>query len=265
MCFAEETMKNLNELFGLSGRIAVVTGASSGLGVTMARGLGAMGAKVVMAARRKERLDELAAELEKAGAEALAVGCDVSREKDVDTLVKATIDRFGGVDILVNNAGIANQAPAEEETLDDFREVMEVNLNATFLCSQRFGRVMLEAGKGSIINIASIMGTLGVGVIPQASYNASKGAVVNLTRELAAQWARRGVRVNAIGPGWFPSEMTDEMMRDEKSDRWIRRNTPMGRTGRPEELVGALILLASDASSFITGQTIYVDGGWTIV
>jgi NAD(P)-dependent dehydrogenase (short-subunit alcohol dehydrogenase family) len=258
-------MKNVDELFGLSGRVAVVTGASSGLGVTMARGLAAAGAKVVIAARRKERLDELAAELQSAGGEALAVACDVCREQDVDTLVNTTIDRFGRVDILVNNAGVTNQAPAERETLDDFRQVMEVNLTATFLCSQRFGRAMLEAGSGSIINIASIMGILGVGVIPQASYNASKGAVVNLTRELAAQWARRGVRVNAIGPGWFPSEMTDEMMTDEKSERWIRRNTPMGRPGNPDELVGALILLASDASTFITGQTIYVDGGWSIV
>jgi NAD(P)-dependent dehydrogenase (short-subunit alcohol dehydrogenase family) len=258
-------MKNVDELFGLSGRVAVVTGASSGLGVTMSRGLAAAGAKVVMAARRKDRLDEFAAELRSRGAEALAVACDVCREQKVDTLVRTTIDRFGRVDVLVNNAGVANMAPAELEALDDFRRVMEVNLTATFLCSQRFGRVMLEAGSGSIINIASIMGILGVGVIPQASYNASKGAVVNLTRELAAQWARRGVRVNAIGPGWFPSEMTDEMMTDEKSQRWIRRNTPMGRPGNPDELVGALILLASDASTFITGQTIYVDGGWSIV
>jgi len=258
-------MKNVSQLFELKDRVAVVTGASSGLGRTMARGLAGAGAKVVLAARRRDRLVDLAGELEAGGAEALVVPCDVTREAEVDDLVKAVLDRFGRVDVLVNNAGVSHSVPAEDESLEDFRRVMEVNHTAVFICAQRFGRVMLEAGRGSIVNTASIMGLLGVGVIPQASYNASKGAVVNLTRELAAQWARRGVRVNAIAPGWFPSEMTESMFEAAGSERWIRRNTPMGRPGDPEELVGALILLASDASSFITGQTICVDGGWSIV
>ncbi|MFH1091496.1 MAG: SDR family oxidoreductase, partial [Pseudomonadota bacterium] len=218
-----------------------------------------------LAARRKERLDRLVTALEAEGKPALAVACDVTQEADVDRVVAATLERFSRLDILVNNAGISVQLPAEEEPLEEFQRVMDVNLNGTFLFAQRCGRVMLEAGKGSIINIASMMGFLGVGVIPQASYNASKGAVVNMTRELAAQWARRGVRVNAIGPGWFPTEMTGGMFDDEGSLRWVRRNTPMGRPGRLDELLGVLILLASDASSFITGQTIVVDGGWSII
>jgi NAD(P)-dependent dehydrogenase (short-subunit alcohol dehydrogenase family) len=258
-------MSNVEELFGLTGRVAVVTGASSGLGVGFARALAGAGAHLVLAARRADRLKALAAELEEAGVDTLPVACDVTDATQVEALKDASLERFGRVDILVNNAGTTEVVPAEQETDEAFLRVLDVNLNGAFYCAQRFGRVMLEAGQGSIINIASIFGMVGSGSIPQAGYVASKGAIVNLTRELAAQWARRGVRVNAIAPGFFMSEITEEMFSDERSMKWLRRKTPMGRTGNVEELAGALVFLASDASSYVTGQTLAVDGGWTAV
>ncbi|HUP23257.1 MAG TPA: glucose 1-dehydrogenase [Thermoanaerobaculia bacterium] len=253
------------ELFSLGGKVAVVTGASSGLGVTFARALAGAGASVVVAARRLDRIERLAEELRAGGADAHAVGCDVAQQADVDRLVAATRERFGRVDVLVNNAGVSSPAPAELEPLEVWQSVLDVNLTGVFLCSQRFGRVMLEQGSGVIVNVASVLGVVASGQIPQASYAATKAAVVNLTRELAAQWARRGVRVNAIGPGWFPSEMTEQMFDNEHSLGWIRKRTPMGRPGESWEIAGVLLFLASDASAYVTGQTILVDGGWTIV
>ena len=253
------------ELFCLEERVAVVTGASAGLGVSLAAGLAAAGAKLVLAARREEPLKELAARLEASGSECLAVACDVSSPQSVDELLARSLDRFGQVDVLVNNAGITEVVPAEEEALESWDRVMSVNLRGLFVCCQRFGRVMLERENGVIVNVASMLGLVGSGQVPQASYAASKGGVVNLTRELAAQWARRGVRVNSIAPGWFDSEMTAEMFGNENSRRWMRGRTPMGRPGRDGELIGAVVFLASDASSFVTGQTVTVDGGWSIV
>jgi NAD(P)-dependent dehydrogenase (short-subunit alcohol dehydrogenase family) len=258
-------MQDPTRLFRLDERTAIVTGASSGLGVVMAESLAGVGARVVLAARRLENLEGVASRIEEAGGEALAVRCDVTDEADVDALVAAAVERFGTIDILVNNAGISDPQPAEAEPYDVFRKIVEVNLNGVFLCSQRCSRVMLEAGSGVIVNVASVLGVVGAGQIPQASYTASKGGVVNMTRELAAQWARRGVRVNAILPGWFPSEMTAEMFGDDGGQRWIRRRTPMGRAGDPAELTGALLFLASDASTYVTGATVAVDGGWTTV
>ena len=258
-------MAGVEELFGLTGRVAVVTGASSGLGVGFARALAQAGASLVLAARRADRLEALAAELGEAGVEVLPVTCDVTDSSQVEALKDACLERFGKVDILVNNAGTTEVVPAEDETEEAFLRVLNVNLNGSFYCAQRFGRVMLEAGSGSIINVASIFGFVGSGSIPQAGYAASKGAVVNMTRELAAQWARRGVRVNGIAPGFFKSEMTEEMFSDERSMSWLRKKTPAGRAGEVEELAGAVIFLASDASSYVTGQTIAVDGGWTAV
>ena len=258
-------MSGIDELFGLNGRVAVVTGASSGLGVGFARALAQAGANLVLAARRADRLESLAAELREAGAEVLPVACDVTDPDQVEALKDACLERFGRADILVNNAGTTEIVPAENESEEAFLRVLNVNLNGTFYCAQRFGRVMLEAGQGSIINVASILGLVASGSIPQAGYVASKGAVVNLTRELAAQWARRGVRVNGIAPGFFMSEMTEEMFSDERSMSWLRRKTPAGRPGEGEELYGAVIYLASDASSYVTGQTIAVDGGWTAI
>jgi NAD(P)-dependent dehydrogenase (short-subunit alcohol dehydrogenase family) len=258
-------MSGVEELFGLTGRVAVVTGASSGLGVGFAQALAQAGAHVVLAARRVDRLEALAVELGEAGVEVLPVACDVTDASQVEALKDACLERFGKVDILVNNAGATEIVPAEEETEESFLRVLDVNLNGVFHCAQRFGRVMLEVGRGSIINVSSIFGLVGSGSIPQAAYSASKGAVVNMTRELAAQWARRGVRVNGIAPGFFKSEMTEEMFSDERSMAWVRRKTPMGRPGDVEELAGAVIFLASDSSSYVTGQTIALDGGWTAV
>jgi NAD(P)-dependent dehydrogenase (short-subunit alcohol dehydrogenase family) len=258
-------MSGIEELFGLNGRVAVVTGASSGLGVGFARALAQAGANLVLAARRADRLESLAAQLGEAGAEVLPVACDVTDPNQVEALKDACLERFGRADILVNNAGTTEIVPAENESEEAFLRVLNVNLNGAFYCAQRFGRVMLEAGRGSIINVASIFGFVASGSIPQAGYVASKGAVVNLTRELAAQWARRGVRVNGIAPGFFLSEMTEEMFSDERSMTWLRRKTPAGRPGEVEELAGAVIFLASDASSYVIGQTIAVDGGWTAI
>jgi NAD(P)-dependent dehydrogenase (short-subunit alcohol dehydrogenase family) len=219
----------------------------------------------VLAARREAHLGTVAEGLRERGADVLAVTCDVADERAVDDLVGATLDHFGALDLLVNNAGITNIVPAEDERLESFREVLDVNLVGAFLCAQRCARPMLAAGKGAIVNVASVLGLVGAGQIPQASYTASKGGLANLTRELAAQWARKGVRVNGLAPAWFASEMTSEMFDDERSRRWIRERTPMGRPGEPGELVGPLIFLLSDAASYVTGQTLPVDGGWTII
>lgn len=251
--------------FRLDGRVAVITGASSGIGQALAEGLAAAGARVALASRRQDRLEALAARLRAAGANARAFGCDVASTEDVERLARDVAAQLGPVAVLVNNAGFGDPMPAEQEPVDHFVATLEVNLIGAFRCAQAFGRQMLEAGRGSIVNVASILGVVGVGQIPQGSYTASKGAVVNLTRELAAQWARRGVRVNALAPAWFHTEMTDPMFADERARKWIRNRTPMGRPGRVEELVGPLLFLASDASSYVTGHTLLVDGGWTAV
>jgi NAD(P)-dependent dehydrogenase (short-subunit alcohol dehydrogenase family) len=245
--------------FRLEGRVAVVTGASSGLGARFARVLHAVGAHVVLAARRADRLDALAAELPRS----LTVACDLTIAADVERLTAAALDVDGHIDVLVNNAGIGSPVPAEDERVDRFREVLEVNTTLAFAATQAVGRHMLAAGQGSVVNIASVLGLVSAGQIPFASYAASKGALISLTRELAAQWGRRGVRVNAIAPSWFESEMTAEMFADERSMAWVARKTPLGRAGSRHELDGTLLWLASDASSYVTGQVIAVDGGYT--
>ena len=247
------------EIFDVGGRVAIVTGASSGLGDRFARLLAANGAKVLAAARRADRLERLAAQVD--GIEACP--CDVTADADAERLVRTALDRFGRVDVLVNNAGVSHTAPSEDEPIDAFRRTIDINLNALFRVTQLVARPMLEQGSGSVVNIASIFGLVGSAPMKQASYAASKGAVVNLTRELGTQWIRRGVRVNAIAPGFFHSEMTEQLFSEEDSTRWVRRNTPAGRPGVEHELDGALLFLASDASTYVTGHTLAVDGGWT--
>jgi hypothetical protein len=248
-------------MFRLDDRVAILTGASSGIGVRLAHVLHGAGARLVVAARRVDRLEALAAELPGA----LTVGCDVTVDTDLERLVATTLDAHGRIDLLVNNAGMSDPTPAEDESPELFRRIVETNLTSAFVLSQLVGRRMLEQGSGVIVNVASVLGLVASGQIPQASYTASKAGLANLTRELAVQWARRGVRVNAIAPGWFSTEMTADMFDDENGQRWIRRNTPMGRAGELHELDGVLLFLAGDASTYVTGQVIPVDGGWTAV
>jgi NAD(P)-dependent dehydrogenase (short-subunit alcohol dehydrogenase family) len=247
--------------FRLDGRVAIVTGASSGIGARLAQALAGAGAKLVVAARRVERLQALAAELP----DATPIGCDMASDADLRSLVEQTVDRYGRIDVLVNNAGVSDVIAAEDEPPGQFRYTVDVNLTSAFVLTQLAARHMLAAGRGSIVNVASVLGMVGSGQVPQAGYTASKGGLINLTRELAAQWARRGVRVNAISPGWFPSELTAEMFADESGQTWIRRKTPMGRPGELKELDGAVVFLASDASSYVTGAVLPVDGGWTAI
>lgn len=242
----------------LTGRIAVVTGASSGLGARFAEVLARAGATVLAAARRVERLHELAERVPGV----VPVQCDVTDDSARRALFD-TASRHGQVDVLVNNAGQGASRPALDEPVDVFERILAVNLTATFALSTLFAAPMVAAGSGSIVNIASILGMVASAPASQASYCAAKAGVINLTRELGCQWAAAGVRVNAIAPGWFPSEITEQMLADERSVRWLQRNTPMRRVGRFDELDGALLLLASDASTFMTGHTLVVDGGWT--
>lgn len=220
--------------------------------------LAAAGAQVVVAARRIDRLERLAEEID-----GLAVRADVASAEDRERLVNSTVEHFGQLDILVNNAGMSPQGRAEDESLEQIEAVFAVNTIGPFHLAQLAARHMLTRERGVIVNIASMLGLVAATPIRQASYCASKGAVVNLTRELAAQWARKGIRVNAIAPGWFPSEMTESMFGDERSEAFVIDNTPMARFGESHELDGALLFLASDASSYCTGHTLVVDGGWT--
>ena len=245
-------------IFRVDGRVAIVTGASSGLGVHFARTLHAVGARVVLAARRIDRLQELADELPGS----LVIAVDLSRADDRERLVATTIDEVGPPRILVNNAGVGHKVAVEDEALETFRSAMEVNVTAIWHLSKLCAPHMRAAGGGNIVNIASMFGIVGSAPVKQAHYCASKGAVLNLTRELALQWARKNIRVNSLCPGWFPSEMT-VAMDDEASMEFLRQNSPIPRMGELSELDGALLLLASDASTFLTGHQLVVDGGWT--
>ncbi|ORA22900.1 SDR family NAD(P)-dependent oxidoreductase [Mycobacterium aquaticum] len=248
-------------LFDLTGRTAIVTGASSGLGRRFAEVLAERGAHVVAVARRADALDALA---EAHPRQVLSAPCDLTDEEQARDVVKRALAWQGRIDILVNNAGITSVQPAEEEDTATFGAVMDVNVNALFRMCHYVGRVMLDQGSGSIVNVASINGLVASWTIPEAGYCASKGAVISLTRELAAQWADRGVRVNALAPGYFPSELTEDLFMGEAGERRFRR-MPMRRGGREDELDGALVFLSSNGSSYMTGQTLVIDGGWTAV
>ena len=247
------------DLFRLDGQVAVITGASSGLGHRFARVLHAARATVVVVARRADRLEELVATLPGSS----AVVADLSVADDRARVAAEAIDRHGRIDVLVNNAGVGHKVAVEDEDLETFRTAMELNVTAVWHLSKLCSPSMIANGGGSIVNVASMLGHVGATPVKQAHYCASKGAVVNLTRELALQWARKGVRVNALCPGWFPSEMTAGMEDDEASQRFIAQMSPIPRMGAAHELDGALLLLASRASTFMTGQSVIVDGGWT--
>jgi NAD(P)-dependent dehydrogenase (short-subunit alcohol dehydrogenase family) len=251
----------MSDRFSLAGRVAIVTGASSGLGAHFVATLAEAGASVVAAARRLDRLEALAEQVPGV----VAVAADVSDDDDCRRVVATAIDTFGRVDVLVNNAGISDgPAVAADEDLALFRRVIDVNLTSCFVLAQACATHMSAQGSGAIVNIASVHGLVGSAPNNQAAYSASKAGLVNLTRELALQWARTGIRVNAIAPGYFATELTEEMIADEAGGlTWIKRNTPLRRPGEVAELDGALLLLASDAGSYITGHTLVVDGGWT--
>ncbi|MGB9302440.1 MAG: SDR family oxidoreductase [Mycobacterium sp.] len=244
--------------FRIDDRVAVVTGASSGLGVAFAQALAEAGAHVVLGARRVDRLAETRALVEAAGRRAIAVRTDVTDPSDCQALVRAAMAEFGRVDILVNNAGVGTAVPATRETPEQFRSVVDLNLNGCYWMAQECGRVMQPGS--SIINVSSVLGLTTAG-LPQAAYASSKAGLIGLTRDLAQQWTgRRGIRVNAIAPGYFASEMTDQFDA-EYFDATIVPRTLCGRLGEPEELSAALLFLASDASSYVTGITLPVEGG----
>ena len=251
------TDRTILDMFRLDGRVAVVTGASSGLGAVFARALAEAGADVVLGARRVDRLAETSQAVEATGRRALAVRTDVSVPEDCTALVEAAMAEFGRVDILVNNAGIGTAFPATRETPEQFRSVIDVNLNGCYWMAQACGRVMQPGS--SIVNISSMLGLTTAG-LPQAAYAASKAGLIGLTRDLAQQWTgRKGIRVNALAPGFFVSEMTEQYP-DEYIDSQMPRIL-VGRKGHPEELAAALIFLVSDAGGYVTGTTIPVEGG----
>jgi NAD(P)-dependent dehydrogenase (short-subunit alcohol dehydrogenase family) len=244
-------------LFDLGGKVAIVTGGGSGIGRQMAEGLAEAGAELVLCARRIERCEEAAAAMP---TRAIALRCDVSDKASVEEVVQRTVDEFGRVDILVNNAGTAWGSPPEDIPLEGWQKVVDVNLTGVFLCAQAAGRVMIERGGGKIVNIASVAGLHGAPaeVMNALPYNATKGGVISLTRDLAWKWARHNINVNAIAPGWFPSEMSNFVL-DRNPD--LASRIPLGRFGGSDDLKGAAVFLASRASDYVTGHTLVVDGG----
>jgi NAD(P)-dependent dehydrogenase (short-subunit alcohol dehydrogenase family) len=252
---------SVRELFDLSGKTAIVTGGGTGIGRQMAEGLAEAGANLVLCARKAERCEQAAAELEQLGVRALGLGCDVRDPRQIEVVVRRTVDELGGVDVLVNNAGTVWGAAPEDMPLEGWQKVVDVNLTGVFLFAQAAGRVMIERGGGSIVNIASVSGLHGAPaeVVNTVVYHATKGGVIAFTRDLAWKWARHDIRVNAIAPGWFPSDMSKFVL-DRQGDDLARR-IPLGRFGGPEDLKGAVIFLASPASAYVTGHTLVVDGG----
>jgi NAD(P)-dependent dehydrogenase (short-subunit alcohol dehydrogenase family) len=247
------------ELFDLRGRVAVVTGASSGLGEAVARGLAEAGAKVAAVARRVDRLEALAKEIE-----GCALGCDLMVSAELDALMPQVVSALGPPEILVNAAGnIFSHDRAEDESAEAIAQTLNLNLVAPFRLSQQIFPHMLAIGRGAIVHVSSISGLVGIPGIPQASYAASKAGLSGLTGELAVQWARHSIRVNTVAPGFFRSEITDKLYDTERGAAWLKRNTPLPMEGSTSDFLGAILWLVSDAGRYVTGQTIAVDGGWT--
>ncbi len=255
----------LEKMCKLDNKTAIVTGASSGLGVQFAKALVEAGAGVALVARREEKLKKVNEMLAQSGGKCEYYTADVTVAEQVEKCVQSIHRDFSRIDILVNNAGYATLEPTEEHELDSWQKVVDTNLTGLFLFTKYAGRIMIEQKYGKIINISSMYGAVGNIYMPASSYHASKGAANTFTRAVAAEWARHNITVNAIGPGFFPSEMTEEIIEGHDFMDFVKRQCPMERIGRDGELDGALLLLASDASSYITGQVIYVDGGWTSV
>ena len=254
-------MASVKQLMSLEGRVSIVTGGATGIGFQMATGLAEAGSNLVICSRKLENCEQAAHELEKRGVKALAVSCDVTKPAEVEAMKEAVLKKFGRVDVLVNNAGRAWAAPPEETPLERWQQVMDLNITAPFICSQVLGREMIKAKKGSIINIASIAGLVGrnPAAYNSIAYGASKGALVNFTRDLAVKWAQHNIRVNAICPGFFVTPLNQKLY--ERNQENIEREIPLQRTGGTDDLKGIAVLLASDASAYITGAVIPVDGG----
>lgn len=253
---------NTKELFDLSGRVAIVTGGSIGLGRQMAEALAEMGANLVLCARKKERCDQAAEELRQLGTKTLALACDVKNSEHVRDVVQQTVSNFGRIDILINNAGTAWGASVEDMKLEHWNKVIETNLTGTFLFSQAAGKFMVPQRKGKIINIASVAGIHGAPPEFQAiGYHASKGGVIAFTKDLACKWGIHNIQVNAIAPGWFPTHMSEVAI--ERNREPFLKKIPLGRFGSDHDLKGAAVFLASDASNFVTGHVLVVDGGQT--
>jgi len=253
---------NIKKLLDLSGRVAIITGGSVGLGRQMAEGLAEMGANLVLCARKKERCDQAAEELQQLGVKTLALGCDVKNPEQVQAVVDAAVSHFGRVDILINNAGTSWGAPVEEMRLEHWNKVIDTNLTGTFLFSQAVGKLMVPQRRGKIINIASVAGLRGAPPEFQAiGYHASKGGVIAFTKDLACKWGIHNIQVNAIAPGWFPTNMSQAVMERNK-DAFLSK-IPLRRFGHEHDLKGAAVFLASDASDYVTGHVLVVDGGQT--
>ncbi|MEK7875123.1 MAG: glucose 1-dehydrogenase [Pseudomonadota bacterium] len=254
-------MATVKELMSLEGRVSVVTGGATGLGLQMATALAEAGSNVVICSRKLENCEQAAHGLEKLGVSALALACDVTKADQVETMKDAVMQTFGRVDVLVNNAGRAWVASPEDTPLEGWQKVFDLNITAPFICAQVLGREMIKAQRGRIINIASVAGLLGrdARTYNSIAYCASKGALVNFTRDLAVKWAPHNIRVNAICPGFFVTPLNEKLL-DQSMD-YVVRGIPLGRTGGPDDLKGIVVLLASDASNFMTGAIIPVDGG----
>jgi NAD(P)-dependent dehydrogenase (short-subunit alcohol dehydrogenase family) len=260
------TSNSIANLFDLTGKVAIVTGAGSGLGAEFAGALAEAGAAVVAADLNLTGAEETAARLRASGARTLAMAANMTSEAEVIALVERTVAEFGQVDILVNNAGIGTVGPPETLSLPEWQRVVDVNLTGVFLGAREAAKAMIAAGNGGrIINIASILGAGASAPLPTAAYAATKGAVINLTRDLAVHWAKYGILVNAIGPAYFGTAMTKDLLAVPEMRTAIEGRTPLGRVGRLEELRGPIVFLASEASSYVTGHTLFVDGGWTAV